>query len=233
MALNFYLIKNNISSGSDDYMAVSRSTNTYSIEDVFDQMTREGSTITTAEALAVFEEITQTIADLVEEGYSIVTPLVNIRPSVSGVFDSSKDNFDPARHQVRITMSAGRRIQPIAPEIKAQKISPRKRLPVLTHYFDNESQLQNDKITPGAGARITGSLLKLDENDLNQGIFFINVEDKQETRVESNLLRNKPGELIFTNPALPSGTYRLEVRSMLHNTTVVRTGVLSHKLTVS
>lgn len=43
---------------SDDYITVSIHPQSYTIEDVYDNITREGSPITKAEALAVFEEIT-------------------------------------------------------------------------------------------------------------------------------------------------------------------------------
>lgn len=81
---------------SDDYMAVSSNPQSYTIDDVYDNMTREGSTITKAEALAVFEEIVQSIINLVRQGYAVNTPLVNISSGISGVFDSDDDNFIPA-----------------------------------------------------------------------------------------------------------------------------------------
>lgn len=56
------------------------------LEDVFELMTREGSTITKAEALASFEEISRGILKLVSQGKSVSTPLVNISSVVSGVF---------------------------------------------------------------------------------------------------------------------------------------------------
>jgi hypothetical protein len=46
------------------------------------------------------------------------------------------------------------------------------------------------------------------------------------------LIKNKPSELIFMNPDLPAGTYRLEIRSIVYNTTTIRTGSLSTPLVV-
>ena len=108
MSLEYYLIPNHMTSDPDDYMAVSSNSDSYTMEDVYKQMTREGSTVTKAEALAVFEEITQAIAGILEEGHSIVTPLVNITSSVSGVFESEDDRFDPSRHEVRLNIGTGK-----------------------------------------------------------------------------------------------------------------------------
>ena len=232
MPLEFYLTPNQLSQDSDDYMAISINPESYSIEDIYDHMTREGSTVTRAEALAGFEEVVQAILNVVMRGNSVVTPLVNISPGISGVFEDEDDSFDPERHQVRINVSPGKRLRDTATEIPTEKVEPRQRLPELQHYYDNTTETQDGEITPSGGARIRGSLLKFDEEDADQGIFFVNVDDGTETRVESGMLRNKPGELIFSNPQLDAGTYRLEVRSLLDGTTELRTGNLTEQLTV-
>lgn len=233
MPLQFYLVPNHMTPAPDDYMAVSRSSHNYTIDDVFDHMTREGSSITKAEALAVFEEITQAIINLIKQGDTINTPLVNIGSSVSGVFNGDEDSFDSSRHQVRISVSPGVRLRKITGDIATQKIAASERKPTLVHYLDNASEVQDEVITPVYGARITGSLLKFDEEEADQGIFFVNVDDGTETKVESAMLKNKPGELIFMNPELDPGDYRLEVRSMITGTTQVRVGALSATLSVA
>ncbi|MGS2762139.1 DNA-binding domain-containing protein [Sinomicrobium sp. M5D2P9] len=232
MPLEYYLIPNQMTPDPDDYMAVSSNTRSMSIEDVYEQMTREGSTITKAEALANFEEITQGIIGLVRQGYSVVTPLVNITSGISGVFTSEDDSFDSLRHQVRIRVNTGLRLKQATSAIPVKKVASRQRQPAPVHYYDNTAEAQNEMITPGGGARVTGSLLKFDEADTEQGIFFINVADNTTTRVAGKLLRNKPGELIFLNPELPSGTYRLEVRSILDRGISLIKGTLPHELSI-
>lgn len=59
MALNYYLIPNHISNGADNFIAVSSNTETYTIEDVFDEIVHPGSSINKAEALATFEALTE------------------------------------------------------------------------------------------------------------------------------------------------------------------------------
>ncbi|HLR24936.1 MAG TPA: DNA-binding domain-containing protein [Fodinibius sp.] len=233
MSLEFYLVPNNMTAGSDDYMAISKNSVTYTIEDVYDHMTREGSTITKAEALAGYEEITQGIINLVATGNSVVTPLARYGSSIKGVFNGEEDHFDPNRHKVRVHISTGKRIKKVADNIPIKKVAVRERKPMLTYFYDNISQTRNNIITPERGARISGSLLKFNGDDAGQGVFFINIADGSETRVESRLLKNKPGELIFLSPDLAAGSYRLEVRSIIIDTTEIRIGVLSDELTVA
>lgn len=222
-----------MTSNPNDYRAVSINPKSYNIEDIYDHMSREGSTVTKAEALAGFEEVMQCIIELVGQGYSVTTPLVNISSAVSGVFDGEGDRFDAGRHQVNINVSTGKRLKKSADGIPIERVTPRQRLPVPLQFIDQDSDTQNKFITPGGGAKIYGSLLKFDEEDRDQGIFFINLENGFENRVEDNILRNKPRELIFINPDLPTGSYRLEVRSMIKDTTVIRTGRHQSKLMVT
>jgi len=234
MPLQYYLVPNRMTSNPDDYMAISVNRRSYTIEDVYDHMTREGSTLTKAEALASFEEVTQGIINIALRGNTVLTPLVNIMPSLSGVFSSDDDSFDNSRHTINLRMTPGLRMREVPPKIETEKVNGRERMPALFHFYDKVTGAIDDEVTPERGGRIKGSLLKFDDADPNQGIFFVNTADNSETKVEGeNLLRNKPSELIFINPALPSGTYRLEVRSILDGNSHVRTGTLRPRVTVA
>ncbi len=233
MALNYYLAPNKMSNNGDNFIAVSSNTETYTIEDVFDEIVHPGSSINKAEALATFEALTEGIMKLVQRGNSVVTRLVNIRSNIKGVFETDESSYDSSKQQVVINMSPGLRVRSIENEIRVNKVTPRKREPVLHHYYDNNSDTSDDTITPEKGARITGDMLKFDEEDTDQGIFFINSDDGTEIRLDNSLLRNMPSELIFTNPDLPVGTYNLEVRTGLLNGSSKRPGKLSATLTVT
>jgi hypothetical protein len=234
MFLDYYLKQNKLTTNGDDYVAVGVNRQRYTIDDVYDHMTREGSTLTKAEALAAFEEVTQGIINIVQQGNTVVTPLVNIMPSISGVFDSDEDTFDESRHQVGLSITPGIRLRDVPPAITTQKVASRERKPTLSHYYDKVSGTRDDQVTPDVGARVNGSMLKFDETDASQGIFFISTADGSETQVDtSSILRNMPSELLFNNPSLAAGTYRLEVRSIMTGSTDLRVGILSDELTVS
>jgi len=234
MYLDYYVSQNRITSNTDDYMAVSVDRQRYTIEQVYEYMTREGSTLTKAEALAAFEEVTQGIINIVREGNTVVTPLVNIMPSISGVFDSDEDSFDPERHQVNLRMTPGVRLRKVPPSISTNKVRPRMPQPELIHYFDKATDTEDDEVSPDEGGRISGELLKFDMADPDQGIFFVNTADNSETRIDPDrMLRNMPSELLFINPQLPAGDYWLEVRSIINGNSHTRTGRLLDELTVA
>lgn len=231
MSLHYHLIPNHLHPNGSSFMAVSSNTENYTLDDVFNRMVREGSTITKAEALAVFEEITQNIIEIVEDGNSVTTPLINVSSSVKGAFEDKEERFNPNKHRIRITTAAGKRLAKSATDINPQKVAGKKRRPDITYFKDVESDTTNKTITPNSPVCIIGSLLKFDENDPEQGIFFIDTESRKETKVESPI-KNKPSELIFVNPDLPTGTYRLEIRAIVYNTTKIRKGDLGEQLVV-
>ena len=233
MPLQYYLMPNVITPDPDDYMAVTVNGKTYTIEDVYDAMTHEGSTITKAEALAAFEEIVRAIIRLVSDGNSVTTSLVNISARIVGVFTGEDDRFDASRHQVKLRVQPGIRLGESESAIKTEKVQPKERLPVLLHYEDNGTESKDSVATASGGARLTGSLLKFDEADAAQGIFFIDTNTGTETKVTGKLMRNKPGELIFMNPKLPKGTYRVEVRAVVKGKKGLVTGALPDQVTVS
>lgn len=232
MSLQYYLVPNRMTSEPDDYMAVSVNSETYELDDVFELMTRKGSTLREAEAMANFHEMMGTIMDLLKQGHAVNTPLMRFSTAVAGPFTGDQDRFDPNRHTVRIHANPGTELREIAGDIEVEKVAARTRQPVLMHYHDNQTETEDSIITPLRGGRITGSLLKFDEDDPQQGVFFINTADDTETRVEGRLLKNKPGELIFNNPDLPAGTYSVQVRSQVPDTTSVSSGTLKDELSV-
>lgn len=196
--------------------------------------TNRGSTVTIAEFRSAFEEITYATEQLLAEGGgSIKTPLFNITVRIVGVFNGDDDIFDPARHQVKIRLTPGTRLREMEKKIKVRKVVVDKPRPILQHVYDNNSESQDEVITSGGGMRIAGSLLKFDEGDPNQGIFFIH-STGTETKVTNQLLRNKPGELIFIVPSgLEAGNYTLEVRSTLKGNKEIRKGAFPEDLTVA
>lgn len=220
----------------NDRMAITKINMTYTLEDVFALMMSRGSTVTKAEGLSVFEELCLAIEQAVRDGNSVVTPLFNIQPSIRGVFLSDTDPFSAGRHQVKLRINPGKRLRQMENQIPVQRVPAEKKGPVLLHYYDAATEMQDDDLTPGGGGRITGAGLKFDEEEGDQGIYFVNTANGTSVKVTSGLLRNKPGELIFMNPPaanLPEGTYRLEVRTKRPGNKMLVTGALPYELTVS
>jgi hypothetical protein len=229
MPLRYGLIENHLTTEPGDYMAVVQDNETFSEEQIVERMINRGSTVTKAEALGVLEEYGLALEDLIKGGYNINTKLFCVYPSISGVFNGSDDSFDSRRHSIRLNVSVGNRFAKSTDSISTQKVGMTSPAPVLEKFTNLKTKAVNETFTTGQVASITGLLLKFNEEDASQGIFFI-AADGTETRV-TNISKNKPSELIFFVPDdLTSGSFQVEVRTILQNHKNLSKGKLLNSL---
>ena len=78
---------------------------------------------------------------------------------------------------------------------------------------------------------MTGHRLKVDAADTQQGVFFVAAGGGRDIRA-AMMMRNKPADLMFMVPALASGDYEIEVRTVTTQDGVVRRGRLRHVVSV-
>jgi hypothetical protein len=200
-------------------------------DELFEYMTRQGSSITKAEAKANYEEITSAFDYFLKQGYGINTEFLVIHPVIHGVFRDEDDKFDPKRHKIKFKATLGRRFNHVTDDVKVEKISPPNNLPLPVTVDDLNSGTSNDVITPGGVATLTGTRLKFNQKDLKQGIFLID-STQNEYRIE-NLLSHTGSKIILQFPAaLAAGEYSLEVRYIPAQSKKMRTGKLTERLTV-
>lgn len=55
----------------------------------------------------MFKRIETVVTENLGKGYSINTPLINISPSITGVFNNWEDSFDGSRHKLHFKLSLG------------------------------------------------------------------------------------------------------------------------------
>jgi len=229
MSLRYGLIPNHLTDDPDDYMGIVTNNEAVTAEKIVEQMVGKGSTVTKAEALSVTEEFEYAVVEAVKNGNSVNTQLFKINPSVSGVFTDKHDGFDPARHAIRLNLNAGSRLSKAIADIELRKVEITSPQPVVQQFIDLKTKVVNESFTPGQVAALRGSLLKFDEEDNTQGIFFI-AADGAETRV-SNMIKNKPSELMFLVPdSLTTGTFQLELRTIFHHSKAMKKGRLLNNL---
>jgi hypothetical protein len=135
---------------------------------------------------------------------------------------------------VKLRINPGIRLRETESRIAVERTTGVRPQPVPIHYDDLATETQDDLVSPGKTAKINGSLLKFDESDPQQGVFFVNIANGSSKHATGKFAKNKPGELIFSNPTdLVPGLYRLEVRTIITGTKGIRSGVLPYELTVS
>jgi hypothetical protein len=227
--LYYALHENKMTDDPDDYYAVPAYTGSVTEDDLIEEMTSSGSTLTKGEAKLFFQQFKQAIHKKMVAGYTVNTGLFNIAPRVIGVFKNKNDRYDPARHAVSIKVSPGVDLKEVEGKFTLSITETTKLLPVLADFKDIASALMDQLVTIGGAGQITGHRLAIDTTDANQGIFFVG-DNGQSTKAET-IIRNKPSELIFMIPAtLTAGNYYLEVRNIPKGSKDIRTGRLDAQL---
>jgi hypothetical protein len=212
--LKYALVENAMALDPSSCVAIVSSPESKNLDDVINFMVAEGTGLTRPQAMAYFEKLTQTILYFVGQGHSVATPLLRVRPTISGVFNNKSDNFDPSRHQVNIRATAGLRLRDLETNIKLEKVKASTQAPMPDTFTDVLSGESNFFATPGGIGVLKGQMLKFDVDDEQQGIFFVPVNDPAtEIRVEA-YSGIKPSEIHFQIPALETNDYYLVVKSI-------------------
>jgi hypothetical protein len=231
MKIKYYLLDNPVTPDPNDRRAQVIDYEVITEDELFEHMTREGSSITPAEAKANYEEITGAFEYFLKRGCGFNTEFINIRPVIQGVFRDDNDRFDSGRHKIKFRASLGKRYNHTADDVKTEKIVPPSNLPLLVTFEDVTSETINETLTPGGTAILNGMRLKFNQDNEQTGIFLID-SAKNEYRIEK-VLSHTGTKVVFQLPAsLAADEYSLEVRILLPNNKSLKIGKLTEKLTV-
>jgi hypothetical protein len=195
-------------------------------------MVKRSSSFTVPVITGVLDLFFDVASDEVADGNHVNTPLVNLRPSIMGVFSSASDSFDPSRHIVKGTCSAGTLLNQKTGVSQTEKTKAPQAEPYLLEYNDTNSMTVNSLLTKGGIGVIIGEDLKFDRNNKEEGVFLV-AANKEATRAETYAVLTE-GKLIFHIPvSLAAGNYTLEVRRAYGVDSKIRIGQLRDTLTVN
>jgi len=232
------LYPNLLTEDPNDYTARVISERTLNTAEICKGAVGRGGAPTTAEAMEHNVNLfLKEMAYQLSDGYSINTGYFTATALIRGVFNSSKETFNPDKHAILYQFNQGellrKELSNIAVEISGigdSSIS-------ISEVVDVKSGTVNDLLTPGRNLRIKGYKLKLAGNNPDVGVYFVNQTTSERIKVEaSEIVTNNPSELIIVIPELAGGTYSLEVLSQYAGTNNFlkepRTSVLDKTLTV-
>lgn len=232
MAIKYYLQPNPITPDPNDQSARAITNQIHVIESITREMLRRGSTITEANVRAVLKVFFEVVTDEVVEGNNVNLPLINIKPTITGVFANTVDSFDTSKHTKKAKVSSGVLLTQKLNLATIEKVTQVTASPALIQFTDVNSQTTDSILTPGGIAQVVGEELKYNPNNPAEGIYFI-ASDGAATKVDIVASRTE-GKLVFSIPnTLTAGSYTLEVRKGYGTTNIViRTGSLNDSLQV-
>lgn len=232
--IKYVLAENAITAENKSCYAVVSSQKTINLDKIITHMIEEGSGLTRPLALAYFERLTQSIIFYASQGYSITTPLIRIRPTICGTFDSKEDNYDPKRHQIKIRRTEGQQLREMNIEIKnVVKEKESVHNPVLNLFIDGDTDSEDSTVTSQGGGALYGKRMNFDKKDTRLGLFFVPENDQKKKVRVIYYSGIKPSEIHFTIPALPPGTYKLIAQTLSRNGKNILSGTLWTSLKVT
>jgi hypothetical protein len=222
MPIRYALFENNVTSDPDDYAAIVQRTASAGGEDLVQDIIDQGSTVGRPDILAVTAALKLACQRRLEQGQRVnYFGVVDLFPRIKGVFNGPTDKFDPARHHVDVGANPGSDLrETVRTNARVEKVEALKPAPIPIEYRDVATATTNDQVMPGNIGQLSGSRLKFDAGQADEGIYFVATAGG-ETKV-SVVQKNKPAQLVFLVPALVSGSYAIEVRARMGSGTSAR-----------
>lgn len=196
-----------------------------------------GGAQTTAEAMEhnvnlFLKEMAYQLCD----GFSVNTGYFTATPLIRGIFNSSTETFNADKHAILFQFNQGEALRKELPNVTVEITGVGDTSLTISEVLDVKSGTVNDLLTPNRNLKIRGYKLKIAGDNPANGVSFINLGNNNRVKVDaSDIVNNNPGELIIVIPALPVGTYQVEVVSQFGGTTNLkepRTCLLDKVLTV-
>jgi hypothetical protein len=151
-------------------------------------------------------------------------------------FQQSGRDFNPSKHSVIFQFNQGDTLRKEISNIEVDIMGVADNNITITQVTDVKTGSVNDVITPNRNLKIKGYKVKIAGDNPAVGISFVNNNTSESIKVDpSDMVTNNPSELIIITPALPAGTYTLQVTSQFSGSSMLkepRTAIFDKPLTV-
>lgn len=233
-----YLYDNLLTPDPNDFTARVSSERSLSVADIcHSAATRGGADVSDAAMSHAVELFFKEMAYRLCDGFAVNTGYFTAMPVVRGVFLNPNETFDPQRHTLQFQFTQGELMRREIEDVEVKIMGVAETGLYIGQVEDMKSRTVNEVLTPGFNLRVTGTKLRVVGDKPGVGIFFRETVTNTATKVdEGDIVVNNPSELMIIIPALPAGTYQLEVTTQYSTGNKllkeVRSAVFDRPLTV-
>ena len=208
-----YLYDNLLTPDPNDFVARVSSERSLSVADIcHSAATRGGADVSDAAMSHAVELFLKEMAYRLCDGFAVNTGYFTAMPVVRGVFLNPNETFDPQRHTLQFQFTQGELMRREIEDVEVEIMGVAESGLYIGQVEDMKSRTVNEVLTPGFNLRVTGTKLRVVGDKPGVGIFFRETATNTATKVdEGDIVINNPSELMIIIPALPAGTYQLEV----------------------
>ena len=207
------LYDNPLTPNPNDFMARVSADRTLNVKDICKGAVTRGGANISADAMEhavnlFHKELGYTLCD----GFSVNTGWYTASVSIKGVFDNPTEKFNAKKHTVMFDFKQGALLRKELGAVTVDVTGVADTAAFIAQATDVKTGSINDMLTPGRNLRINGIKIKIDGNNPENGIFFVNQETRERIAVEmSDVATNNPSEVMIIIPELAEGTYKLEI----------------------
>lgn len=233
-----YLYDNLLTPDPNDFVARVSSERSLSVADIcHSAATRGGADVSDAAMSHAVELFLKEMAYRLCDGFAVNTGYFTAMPVVRGVFLNPNETFDPQRHTLQFQFTQGELMRREIEDVEVKIMGVAETGLYIGQVEDMKSRTVNEVLTPGFNLRVTGTKLRVVGDKPGVGIFFRETATNTATKVdEADIVINNPSELMIIIPALPAGTYQLEITTQYSTGNKllkeVRSAVFDRPLTV-
>ena len=233
-----YLYDNLLTPDPNDFTARVSSERSLSVADIcHSAATRGGADVSDAAMNHAVELFLKEMAYRLCDGFAVNTGYFTAMPVVRGVFLNPNETFDPQRHTLQFQFTQGELMRREIEDVEVKIMGVAETGLYIGQVEDMKSRTVNEVLTPGFNLRVTGTKLRVVGDKPGVGIFFRETATNTATKVdEGDIVVNNPSELMIIIPALPAGTYQLEITTQYSTGNKllkeVRSAVFDRPLTV-
>ena len=208
-----YLYDNLLTPDPNDFTARVSSERSLSVADIcHSAATRGGADVSDAAMSHAVELFLKEMAYRLCDGFAVNTGYFTAMPVVRGVFLNPNETFDPQRHTLQFQFTQGELMRREIEDVEVKIMGVAETGLYIGQVEDMKSRTVNEVLTPGFNLRVTGTKLRVVGDKPGVGIFFRETVTNTATKVdEGDIVVNNPSELMIIIPALPAGTYQLEI----------------------
>ncbi|GAB1455356.1 hypothetical protein MASR2M48_06630 [Spirochaetota bacterium] len=237
MALTVGARKNTLTGKNKEFRFHASCSGSVEKDEFIEIMSRENSALGRKELEAALALIGRTLARLVADGNSVRTPIGAFYLSAVGLADKESSPFTPrdeaSGHGFRLRFRPDRSFEAqVTERVSVNRDDSSWQLFPRPASLLSEVGKRNAGFKPGLMVRLAGDYLGFDEDEKNQGVFFVKSIADSGMRAENYALI-KPKRIIFTIPdELEPGEYTVLLRSSTKAGTL-RSGYLDGKITIA
>ena len=197
----------------NDFIARVAAEKSLSIEDVCQSAADRGGADISASAMGHAVQLwLKEMAYRLCDGFSINAKWFSVQANIKGVFNSPNEKFNPEKHTISFDFNQGSLLRKEIGSVEVEITGVAENALSISQVTDIKTGVVNEVLTPNRNLRIQGSKLKIVGDNEAVGVYFINQSTNERTKVDpTDFVNNNPSELIIVIPALPPGSYKLEI----------------------